>query len=69
MLHSTAEGTVRKAVKFQFDLAQFFQRTECDTLEPIGLIPPTRYQKNADGKRIYTLASEDGTRASIIVSA
>jgi hypothetical protein len=24
--------------------------------EPIGLIPPTRYQKNADGKKIYYIS-------------
>jgi hypothetical protein len=62
MLHSIAEGTVRGAIKFQFDLAQFFQRTECDAPEPIGLIPSTRYQKGADGKKIYYISKDVAAR-------
>ena len=48
-----AEATVKRGVKFQFDLTQFFQQSDCDSPEPICLIPPRAHQRDEHGQKVY----------------
>ena len=54
-----AEGTIEDGEAFQFDMTQYFQRTECET--PSGkmlLIPPPnfqRYEYDESGNRVRVL--------------
>ena len=48
-----AECTVAQGIDFQFDISQYFQKTDCSTPDgDLLLMPPPRYQKVVDGKKV-----------------
>ena len=59
-LLSIGMGTVIDAIDFQFDMTQYFQRTDCKVPDGDGflvLLPPPRFQRHemVNGKRVHVL--------------